>query len=91
MVVDTAYFFYYLVVINFFSFGLMGLDKFFSKRKMKRISENTFFWLAALGASPGVYAAMPFFRHKHLKKKFRFGIPAIFMVQAAVLIYFAWR
>ncbi len=44
--------------------------------------------LAALGGSVGAWLAMQLFRHKTQKKKFRYGVPALFVLQVAAVVLF---
>lgn len=83
---------YYLLIVNLLTFILYGLDKQKARRRKWRISEATLLLLAALGGSPAALLAMSLFRHKTLHKKFRYGIPAILIVQLAIvaIVYFLW-
>ncbi len=79
----------YLLAINLITFCTFGLDKWKAKRKavrasVRRVPEKTLFLLAALGGSVGALLGMRVFHHKTLHRSFRFGIPAILLVQAAV-------
>lgn len=79
----------YLLVINFVTFLVFGLDKWKAKRKEKkesvrRVPEKTLFLLSALGGSMGALLGMKVFHHKTLHKSFRFGIPAILALQVLV-------
>ena len=55
---------YYFLIINLFSFTLMGLDKHKAIKQRYRISELSFFMLAVLGGSVGILLAMMIFHHK---------------------------
>ena len=77
---------YYLLVINVYSFIVMGLDKWKAKNKAYRISENTLLLNAILGGSFGSILGMYIFHHKTKKKKFFIGIPIIIILQ--ILLYF---
>lgn len=77
---------YYLLVINIYSFIVMGLDKWKAKNKAYRISENTLLLNAILGGSFGSILGMYIFHHKTKKKKFFIGIPIIIILQ--ILLYF---
>ena len=46
--------------------------------------EKTLFLLAALGGSVGALLGMRVWRHKTLHKSFRFGIPAILVLQIII-------
>ena len=50
--------------------------------------EATLLVLAAAGGSVGAWVAMQLFRHKTQKKKFRYGVPVLFVLQLAAVIYF---
>lgn len=61
----------YLIVINIFSFVTYGLDKYFSKKKMFRISEKTLLLLSIMGGYFGALISMYLFHHKTKKIKFK--------------------
>ena len=63
----------------------MRIDKQRATKKMWRIPENTFMWLAVLGGSIGILLGMRAFRHKTLHQKFRIGVPLILIVQIALV------
>ena len=76
----------WLVVINLVTFFIFGWDKLKAKYKEKhenarRVPEKTLFFLAAIGGSVGALLGMKAFHHKTLHKSFRFGIPAILVLQ----------
>ena len=78
----------YLAIINLLAFALMGIDKRRAVRHAWRIPEATLFWSAILGGSIGAIAGMRFFRHKTKHWYFRFGMPAILVLQIlAVFLY----
>ena len=79
----------WLVLINLVTFLVFGLDKLKAKRKVahefiRRVPEKTLFLLAALGGSVGALLGMRVWRHKTLHKTFRFGIPAILILQILI-------
>jgi len=78
----------YLVVINAVTFLMYGVDKWKAKRAKWRIREAALLGLAALGGSIGAWFGMKVWHHKTLHKKFRYGIPAIMMIQLILLGYF---
>lgn len=43
--------------------------------------------LAAVGGSVGAWLAMQLFRHKTQKKKFRYGVPSIFVLQLVAVLF----
>ncbi len=73
-------------IINFITFVTFGADKRRARKEMRRVRERTLFLLAALGGSIGAIFAMRIFRHKTLHPSFRYGIPAILLVQIAILM-----
>ncbi len=75
----------YLVIVNVFAFFLFGADKRKAKKGQWRISEKALFLSAIVGGSLGAIAGMQFFRHKTQHWYFKYGIPAILIVQAVVL------
>ena len=83
----------YLLLINLATFLVFGLDKWKAKRKEKkdtvrRIPEKTLFLSALLGGSIGTIAGMQLFRHKTRHWYFVVGIPAILIVQIALVVLF---
>lgn len=80
----------WLLVLNLGTFLVFGLDKWKAKRKVKResvrrVPEKTLFLLAALGGSVGALAGMRVWHHKTLHRSFRYGIPAILLLQLVLL------
>ncbi len=71
----------YLVLINLITLLVYGSDKRRARRGKRRISEKTLFALAAVGGSIGAIAGMYLFRHKTRHWTFRFGLPAILLLQ----------
>ena len=81
----------YLALINLTAFIIYGLDKRRARRGAWRIPERTLILLAALGGSIGAYAGMRVFHHKTRHNKFKYGVPAIFVVQAAIAALYFFR
>ena len=77
----------YLTVINLAGFISMGLDKRKARRNKWRIPEAALFLFAIFGGSLGALLGMHVFRHKTQKPRFYIGIPVIFAIQAAVILY----
>lgn len=63
-------FYYYLIAINLLTFIAYGYDKRQAADGGKRVPENSLHLLTLLGASPGAWAAIFFFRHKIRKFSF---------------------
>ena len=79
---------YYLIIINIVTFLVYGIDKWKARKTMWRIREASLLMLAVLGGSIGAWLGMKVWHHKTQHKKFRYGIPAIIIVQIAVIGYF---
>ena len=73
----------YLVAVNLLTFALYGIDKAKAERGLWRISEKVLFAFPLLGGSLGAMLGMRLFRHKTRHWYFRYGIPAIFVLQTA--------
>ena len=82
---------YGLLLLNIIAFCLYGLDKRKAERGKWRISEPTLFFVAIMGGSVGSLMAMQLFHHKTQKNYFRYGIPAILIVQATVVAFLLLR
>lgn len=84
---------YYLISVNVLTFLAFGIDKWKAvhnghknKHLSRRIPEVSLLFLALLGGSPAALLAMLLFRHKTQHKKFRYGVPAILLVQVTMVI-----
>ena len=78
---------YYLLAINAVTFIVYGIDKYKAKKAKWRISEATLLLLAVLGGSIGAWMGMKVWHHKTMHKKFKYGIPAILLIQIALMAY----
>lgn len=78
---------YYLFAINIVSFFLYGIDKYKAKKNKWRISEATLLMIAGIGGSIGAWAGMRLWHHKTMHKKFKYGIPAIIIMQVCLVAY----
>lgn len=81
----------YLAIINVATFLTYGLDKWKAKRSKWRIREAALLMLAVLGGSIGAWLGMKVLHHKTQHKKFKYGIPAIIIVQVIIIWYFFFR
>ena len=70
--------------MSLLDFCLMGFDKRRARRDGWRVRERTFFIVALLGGALGGTAGMFFFRHKTRHWYFRYGLPAILVLQVAL-------
>jgi len=77
----------YLIVVNISAIVVYGWDKLSAKQGWQRVPEKILLLLALLGGSVGAMAAMTFFRHKTRHLKFIYGVPMIFVLQIAALVY----
>lgn len=77
----------YLLAINAVTFIVFGIDKYKAKKAKWRISEATLLLLAVLGGSVGAWVGMKVWHHKTMHKKFKYGIPAILLIQIALMAY----
>ncbi len=71
----------------------MGIDKAKARRRAFRIPEARLFGIALLGGSLGSIAGMYVFRHKTRHWYFVLGMPAILILQVAILLLIEsfWR
>ena len=76
---------YYLLAINAVAFIMYGIDKYKAKKAKWRIPEATLLLLAVLGGSIGAWMGMKVWHHKTKHKKFKYGIPAIQLIQMALM------
>ena len=81
---------FYLLAANLLTFVTYGVDKWKARHNRWRVREATLLLLAALGGSIGALLAMRVFRHKTQHKKFRYGVPALLLVQLAIACVFIW-
>ena len=80
--------FIYLVSINVVTFFMYGIDKWKAKKSKWRIRETALLGLAVLGGSIGTWLGMKVWHHKTQHKKFKYGVPAIIIIQLALIVYF---
>ena len=80
----------YLLTINLVAFVLFGIDKWKAEKQKWRIPESTLLSFAALGGSIGAWIGMKVWHHKTLHKKFKYGVPAIFILQIALVGWFLY-
>ncbi|WP_110927177.1 DUF1294 domain-containing protein [Bacillus massiliglaciei] len=77
----------YAVIMNAAAFAAMGIDKKRARNGQYRISEKTLWTLAVLGGAIGGYAGMKQFRHKTKHVSFKWGFPALAIIEAALLAF----
>ena len=77
----------YLAIITVVTFFAYGIDKWKAQHKRWRIPESVLLGLAAIGGSVGAWLGMQVWRHKTQHKKFKYGVPAIFVAQVALAVW----
>ena len=78
---------YCLFAINAITFVVYGIDKYKAQKAKWRISEATLLLLAVLGGSIGAWMGMRVWHHKTMHRKFKYGIPALLLIQIALMAY----
>ena len=81
----------YLAFVNVVAFFACGIDKWKAQHNRWRIPESVLLGLAAIGGSVGAWLGMQAWRHKTQHKKFKYGVPAIFVVQVALAVWWLAR
>ena len=79
----------YFALMNLIGFAMMGIDKHKAVKKLWRIPEYTFFVVALIGGSIGTIVGMRAFRHKTRHWYFVYGLPAILVLQVALVLFVA--
>ncbi len=81
----------YFLAINAVVFVVYGIDKHKAKHAKWRISEATLLLLAIVGGSIGAWCGMKVWHHKTMHKKFKYGVPVIFILQLALAVWIVNR
>lgn len=76
---------FYLLEINVTALLLCAVDKACARKNVWRVPETTLLLSAALGGSGGLLMGMLVLRHKTRHKQFVMGVPALLIVQLALL------
>jgi len=79
-----------IVILNVFSYMLMGIDKSYAQQGHYRISEDMLVTMAVIGGSIGILTGMYQFRHKTKKPKFAYGIPLILLIQGVLFMMYGF-
>ena len=77
----------YVIVINVITLMMYGIDKWKAKHSKWRIPEATLLIMAAVGGSIGAWMGIKLFHHKTLHKKFKYGVPGIFLIQLGIVVF----
>ncbi|MBO5986350.1 MAG: DUF1294 domain-containing protein [Lachnospiraceae bacterium] len=86
MPVPTLIVIVYLLAVNIVAFLLMASDKKKAKSGAWRVPEKVLFLSAILGGSIGAIVGMQVFRHKTKHWYFKYGMPAILILQMIIAI-----
>ena len=78
----------YFIIINLITFFIYGIDKYKAKKELWRIPEKVLIFFAFFGGSIGALFGMKIWHHKTLHNQFKYGIPAIIVLQAILVVYF---
>lgn len=89
---DTMIEYYILIFIsvNVISFIMMAIDKRKAKKRLTRISEDSFLVLSALGGFVGIFIAGSLFRHKTIKRSFQLKILFGLMIHI-LIVYLGYK
>ena len=75
---------YYFIAVSVIGAVVCIYDKLAAARGWKRVPERTLFFWALVGGGPGVFACMLLIKTLH--RIFMLGIPAVMVLQAAILL-----
>jgi uncharacterized membrane protein YsdA (DUF1294 family) len=78
----------YLLAVNIVNFCLFAWDKRCAQKGAWRIREQNLLMWAIIGGSIGGFLGMHVFHHKTLHLKFKYGFPAIILMQIIALFAF---
>ena len=81
----------YLFGINLVQFLLFLIDKFASRRSLRRVPEIVLHLISAAGGAPAALFGVLALRHKTLKGRFILVLAAIIVVQCLVLSSFSGK
>ncbi|WP_019154794.1 DUF1294 domain-containing protein [Robertmurraya massiliosenegalensis] len=80
--------FIYIFVVNIIGLYLMYSDKNKARKNQYRISEKTLWTVAIVGGAMGMTIGMNWFRHKTKHLAFKWGFPALAILQIGAIGYF---
>lgn len=76
---------YYIIAASLIGAVACVYDKIAAGHAWRRVPERTLFFWALVGGGLGVYLSMRIMHHKTLHRSFMFGIPAIIILQSAII------
>ncbi|WP_421380367.1 DUF1294 domain-containing protein [Bacillus salacetis] len=71
----------YFVIVNLMGFIIMANDKNRARQNKYRIRESSIWKVAFLGGAIGCYAGMKRYRHKTKHAAFKYGLPALSVIE----------
>ncbi len=77
----------YFIAISVVAVAVTIYDKFAAVRGKWRVSERALFTVSAIGGGVAMLTTMLFIRHKTRKLSFMIGIPAVIVLQLAVVVF----
>ncbi|CAI9389339.1 MULTISPECIES: DUF1294 domain-containing protein [Bacillaceae] len=77
----------YLVLINVTGYLFMMIDKKRAIKHQYRISERTLWTIAIFFGALGLYIGMQNFRHKTKHATFKYGLPALTLLELGIVLY----
>lgn len=77
--------FIYFIAINVIMYVMMANDKKKAQKRKYRTRERTLWIFALLGGAPGGFVAMQTYRHKTKHTSFKYGMPALAVIDLLVL------
>lgn len=80
----------YLLAMNVVTFALFVIDKRRAQEHKWRIRESTLLGLSLAGGCVGGYAAMRLAHHKTRVARFRYGLPVMIVLDAAIVAWLLW-
>ncbi|MDQ8735271.1 DUF1294 domain-containing protein [Paenibacillus sp. LHD-38] len=80
----------YLLIMNIYTFSLMGFDKKSAKKQRRRVPEKRLFLLSAIGGAGGTWLAMKAWRHKTKHRTFTVGIPLLIGLNLLLILGAVW-
>ena len=78
----------YFYIINFITFIIFSLDKYYAKKQINRVPEQLLLFLNLIGGSFGALIGMVMFHHKTSKNIFNKLVPITALIYLCLLYYF---
>ena len=83
--------FWWMLGWSVIAFAVCGWDKHCARRGRWRVPERVLWGLSIAGGAGGMLLGMGYFRHKTRHPSFVWGVPAVFLVQLALLVWLILR